>query len=111
MIFDFLGIKINSKAVNGKTIKMNFIFTDTKDKYAVTLENSVLIYSAGKQLKDADVTLTLSKETLNSIVMGTTDFAKAIKDGSVKLSGNAKVLDGFDGYFEKFDPEFNIVTP
>jgi alkyl sulfatase BDS1-like metallo-beta-lactamase superfamily hydrolase len=111
MLFDFLGIKINSKAADGKALDINFIFTDVKEKYAVNFENSVLIYTANKQMKDADVTLTMSKETLNQIVIGSTTFEKTIENGSIKVAGNAKAMDGFDNCFEKFDPEFNIVIP
>ncbi|MDR2902720.1 MAG: MBL fold metallo-hydrolase [Lactobacillales bacterium] len=111
MIFDYLGIKLNAKAVDGKTITLNFNFPDTKEKYVVTLENSVLVYTSNKQLPGADATLSISKEAIDKIVIGTDTFASGIKSGAIKVTGNAKVLDGFDGYFEKFDPVFNIVTP
>jgi alkyl sulfatase BDS1-like metallo-beta-lactamase superfamily hydrolase len=111
MIFDFLGIKLNAKAVDGKVANLNFVFPDLKEKYAVTLENSVLVYTADKQRTDAKTTVTMSRDDMNKIVIGTETFAGLIKSGGIKLSGDTSGLDGFDGYFEKFDPEFNIVTP
>lgn len=112
MIFDYLGIRINAKAVEGKLITMNFAFTDTKEQYLVVLENSVLVYTPKKQVEDADVTVTMTKADMDKIVSNTSTFASLVSEGKVKLSGtNIKAFDGFDGYFEKFDPDFNIIEP
>lgn len=111
MIFDFLGIKLNTNAVEGKVTNLSFIFPDTKEKYAVTLENAVLVYTSGKQINNPDATITMTREDMNKIVNGSATFESLIKSGGIKLSGNTNALDGFDNYFEKFDPEFNIVTP
>ncbi len=112
MIFDYLGIRINAKAVDGKLINMNFVFTDTKEQYAVTLENSVLVYTPNKQQKNADVTVTMPKEAIYKIVSNTETFDSLVKSGQIKLSGNnTKAFDDFDSYFENFVPDFNIIEP
>jgi alkyl sulfatase BDS1-like metallo-beta-lactamase superfamily hydrolase len=51
---------------------INWDFTDTGDKFVLNLENSALTYLSGKLSDKADVTVTLQRATLNSILTGAT---------------------------------------
>jgi alkyl sulfatase BDS1-like metallo-beta-lactamase superfamily hydrolase len=111
MIFDFMGITLNVEKAEGKKILINYVFTDTKQKYAVTVNNSVLIYSENKQHAKPDITLTLPRTTLNEITGKTVTIEEAVKKGNIKVLGNTQTLNELNGLFDKFQMMFPIVTP
>ena len=60
---------------------------------------------------DADATITLSRETLNQIVLKQATLEEAIDSGDVKITGNKAKLDEMLSYLDTFEFWFNIVTP
>ena len=109
--FDFMGIRLNGPKADGKTITLNWNFTDVGEQYAVELENSVLIYTSNKQLASADVTVTLTRTALDAISLQETTFAEAFASGAITIDGNKDKLLELFGLFDTFDQKFNIVTP
>ena len=67
--------------------------------------------AAGMQAKDADATITLSRETLNNIVLRQTTLKDAIAKGDVEIAGNEEKLNEMLSYLDSFKFWFNIVTP
>jgi len=109
--FDFMGIRLNGPKADGKKISLNWNFTDVGEQYAVELENSVLIYTSNKQLASADVTITLTRATLDAISLQKTTFAEEVMSGAIKVDGSkGKLLELFS-LFDTFDQKFSIVTP
>jgi alkyl sulfatase BDS1-like metallo-beta-lactamase superfamily hydrolase len=108
--FDFLGVRLNGPKANGKKATINMDFTDTREKYLITLDNSVLNYSANRQAKDADCTVTLTRASLNDIILGQAKLPQLITVGAVKIGGNAKALQEVLGLLDSFDFWFDIVT-
>jgi alkyl sulfatase BDS1-like metallo-beta-lactamase superfamily hydrolase len=111
LFFDYLGMRLNGPKADGKRIVLNFDFTDTKEKYMVEMIHGVLNHTADFQAKDADATITMSRETLNQIVLQQTTIDKAVADKSVKIDGSEKSLTEMLSYLDKFEFWFNIVTP
>jgi alkyl sulfatase BDS1-like metallo-beta-lactamase superfamily hydrolase len=111
MFFDFLGVRLNGPKAEGVEIGLNFEFTDTGQKYAVTLANSVLIYRADKQLENPDAGLVLKRATLDAIAARESTFEKEIAAGNVKVHGNPLKLVQLFSLLDDFDPAFHIVTP
>jgi len=109
--FDFMGIQLNGPKAESKTITLNWDFTDVDEQYAVELENSVLIYTPNKQLANADVTITLTRATLDAISLQKTTFAEAVMSGTIKIDGSEGKLLELVSLFDTFDQNFNIVTP
>ena len=88
LFFDYLGVRLNGpKAADAKAV-LNFDFGDTGGKYLIELENGVLNHTADRQADDADTTVTLTRDTLNSIILQQTKLADAISAGDVKVSGD-----------------------
>ena len=111
MFFDYLGVRLNGEKAQGKSIVINWRFTDTQQDYALTLSNSALSHAAGTQAPNADATLTLARTTLDDISLQKTSFPKALLSGDIKLSGNPlKVLE-LMGLLEDFTPGFPVVEP
>jgi len=109
--FDFLAIRLNATKSAGKTITINFHFTDTDEKYEVKLANSVLNHSADAQSARADATIHLARKLLNRIILKETTMADALLAGNVKVDGNVAALGQLFGLLDTFDPWFPIVTP
>ena len=111
LFFDYLAMRLNGPKAADKRIALNFTFTDTKEKYFLEMGNGVLNHTADKQQDDADATITLSRETLNGIILGENTLAKAITAGDVKIDGDPRKLEELVGLLDTFEFWFNIVTP
>ena len=111
LFFDYLSIRLNGPKAEGKTIKLNLDLPDTKDKYLLVVQYGVLQYHKGQQAKDADVSLTLSRDTLNDIIGGKLKVEQGISNGKIKLDGDAKKFEDFVALLDKFDPWYQVVMP
>lgn len=112
MIFDYMGIRLNAEKANGKKLTFNFEVQDTKDKYAVELENSVLIYTKDKTYQNPDATITLStKAPFNEVIAGYAKLDEQVKSGQIKISGNQSKVEELMGMMDNFKYMFNIMTP
>ncbi len=69
MVFDYLSVRLNGPQAVGKTMTLNFDFTDTKEKWALTLDNAVL-NCWPKSDERADASYSLDRTTLNAIILG-----------------------------------------
>lgn len=110
MFFDYLAVRLNGPKAGDAKAVLNFDFGDD-GKYVVELENGVLNHTADHQAEGADATITLSRDTLNKIVLGELTLAKAITAGDVKIQGDAAKLELLVNSLDKFEFWFNIVTP
>jgi alkyl sulfatase BDS1-like metallo-beta-lactamase superfamily hydrolase len=111
LFFDFLGMRLNGPKADGKRIVLNFDFTDVKQKYSIEMVNGVLNHTPNRQAAKADATITLSRETLNQIVLQQTTLKAAIGSGDVKIAGSQAKLEEMLSYLDSFEFWFNIVTP
>ncbi|MGC0840294.1 alkyl/aryl-sulfatase [Pantoea agglomerans] len=111
MFFDYLALHINGeKAANAKAV-LNVDFGGDGGKYKLDLENGVLNHTANSEAQNADATLTLSRETLNKVILKEETLKQAQDKGEVKITGNADKVSELLGYMDKFDFWFNMVTP
>lgn len=111
LFFDSMGARFKPKGTEGIVSKINFIFTDTEENYALALENSVLNNVPDYVDPDANLTLTLTRQLFNDVMTKKTNFPKEILTGNVKLSGNPIALYTIFSRLDEPDPWFNIVTP
>ena len=110
MYLDYTAIRIDTDKAAGKTITINLVVTDLKQKYVVLVENSVLDYEPGSS-DDADVTVTLDRASLNKVLGGTSTASDLVKSGDAKIDGDASALTDLAGMLVDFPFWFNIVTP
>jgi alkyl sulfatase BDS1-like metallo-beta-lactamase superfamily hydrolase len=111
LLFDYAAMRLNGPQAEGKSMQLNWNFTDTKQKYVLELENSALSHIADRQSEDADATVNLTREKLNEILLGNTTFEKELDAASISVDGNADALKELLGMLDKFEFWFNIVTP
>lgn len=111
MFFDYLGVRLNGPKAQGVKLGVNFEFTDTQQQYAVTVENSTLIYQSGKKLADADAGVVLKRSTLDAIAARESTFQDEIAGGGITLEGKPLTLLQLFSLLDEFEPTFDIVTP
>jgi alkyl sulfatase BDS1-like metallo-beta-lactamase superfamily hydrolase len=111
LFFDYLAVRLNAPKAADAKAKLNFDFGEAGGKYLVEMENGVLNHTANRQADDADATVTLTRDTLNGIILQETKLADAISSGGVKISGNQAKLEELISYLDNFEFWFNIVTP
>ncbi|MDN3016277.1 alkyl sulfatase dimerization domain-containing protein [Paenibacillus sp. BSR1-1] len=106
-----IAIKLNGPKADGRKITLNVTLSDSDQKYAIYLENSVLIYKVGKVDANPDVNLTLDQLTLYGIGLGLLSPDQAVAAGKLMISGEQTKLDEFLSLLDDFDRCQNIVTP
>ncbi|KZL21436.1 Metallo-beta-lactamase superfamily protein [Pseudovibrio axinellae] len=111
LLFDYAAMRLNHTKAGDKQLKLNWVFRDTDQKYAMELQNSALSHIEGYQLDDADITVTLDRTTLDDIMLATETFDEAIKSGKVTVDGDPSKLTALLAMMDTFDFWFNIVRP
>jgi alkyl sulfatase BDS1-like metallo-beta-lactamase superfamily hydrolase len=112
LLFDYLGVRLNGPKAEGKTITLNWNFTDTKEQYVLALENGALNHTAHKQVKDAEATFTLTRAAFDEFILGGKPELEAMMaSGDLKVEGQKEKLGELLSLMDNFDPWFNIVTP
>ncbi len=112
LFFDYLGVRLNGPKAEGRTITINWNFTDTKEQYVLALENGALNHTANKQADRADATISLTRADFDEVILGGKPALEAkTAAGNIKLKGQKEKLGELLTLMDKFDPWFNIVTP
>ncbi|MFA0442344.1 hypothetical protein BCU70_01385 [Vibrio sp. 10N.286.49.C2] len=113
LVFDYMGVQLDAQRADGKNITINYVFPDSHEKFALELENSVLNTYENWQAKDADVTVTLDRSTLNNVIAGKVQMQDAIKGGDISFKGNDKQFYALMGMLDNLEGSFwfNMVTP
>lgn len=109
--FDYLAVRLNADKAAGKTLTLNWQFTDLKQRYAMTLRNSALTYVSEAQHAQPTATVTLTKATLDQISLKQLTLPQAMQSGAIRIDGNPQAVAGLFGMLDTFDPNFNLVTP
>lgn len=110
MLFDYLSVRILPEKAEGKDFSINITFTDLEEAYTLSMENSVLNYSREIETKP-DVSLILSKKTLDDVQLGRVTLESAVANGDLVIEGDSEVFKEFMGMLDSFKFWFNIVTP
>ena len=113
LLFGYMGVQLDAKKADGKTLTINWIFPDINEKHALFLENSVLNHWPDYTDSKADVTVTVERATLTKVLTRQLSFEDAVKTGQVKFAGNQAKFAEFMSYLVNLNQYFwfNIVTP
>ena len=111
LAFDFLGVRLNAAKAEGKTIVINWTFTDLNETYVMNLENSALTHTPGKLSDNADASVTLTRAALDAITLKQRTFLGSVLTGDVSVSGNPLKLRELFGMLDEFSTGFEIVEP
>jgi alkyl sulfatase BDS1-like metallo-beta-lactamase superfamily hydrolase len=111
LVFDALGTRLNGPKAEGRRILINWVLSDTGQRYITRLENSALTHSSGRQDPTADATVTLDRATWDAITLKQIGMARAVLGGRVKIEGSTGKLQELFGLLDDFTPQFEVVEP
>jgi alkyl sulfatase BDS1-like metallo-beta-lactamase superfamily hydrolase len=109
MWLDFLGISMDPKKADGLRFTINLVTPDNGEKYLVELSNATLTNIEGQQAKNPDLTITVDRADLDSVMMGVSSFDDLIRAGKARFVGDRKALDQLRGLMVAFTPDFEIL--
>ena len=110
-LWDVLGVRLNGPKAEGKHIVLNWTFTDTHERFVLTLENCALTYSEGVQADNADSGFTLARGTLDEVIAKQTSFTDAVAARRIEVIGNVTRLAELMDLMDEFPRMFEIVEP
>ena len=110
MLFDYMGISMNSEKSKGKKLSFNWIDQNGKP-YGFWLEDEVLMYREGKPVEHPDAVITGDKFNFTLIAMQAVPLKEALDKGMIKIEGNTDKFKELIGCMDKFNGNFNIIEP
>jgi alkyl sulfatase BDS1-like metallo-beta-lactamase superfamily hydrolase len=123
LLFDLLAVRLNPEraAVGADAgsgpqdaqLKLNLVFTDRKERFAVTVRNGVLVHEKGVTLEDADATVALARPQFLLAMLAPGSSPQAVQSATAPpaVTGDAAAWETFRTLFDAPDPNFAIVTP
>jgi alkyl sulfatase BDS1-like metallo-beta-lactamase superfamily hydrolase len=106
---DFIGIRLDSKKVEGMKSVINLVTPDNGEKFVVELSNSTLTNIKGQQAKNPDLTITVNRSDLETVMGGKATFDDLVAAGKATLEGDRKPLDQIRSALVQFDPVFEVL--
>lgn len=110
-LFDFIAVRLDMARVDGRSFVINWHFTDSDERLALTLRHSALTHVLGKQAEDADLSVTATRDALVGLIVGGKTVAQALADGDVRADGDAAPLEALFTMLDDFHLMFDILTP
>jgi alkyl sulfatase BDS1-like metallo-beta-lactamase superfamily hydrolase len=111
LIFDFLGVRLNSDLASGKEIKINIAFPDKSEQFLLELKNSHLSNIKGIESQTADVSITMNRSDLNLMLMKVKTLPELMQSGALTFEGDINAFVSVLQMLEEFPFWFNIATP
>ena len=106
---NFLAISMDSKKADGMKFVINLVTPDNGEKFVVEMSNSALTNIKGHQAAKPDLTITLNRADLNSVMGGTSTFDDLLKAGKAKFDGDRKPFDQLRSILTRFTPDFELI--
>ena len=88
---------------------MNLSTPDNGERYVVELNNDALTNIKGFTAADADLSVTLNRPDLETLMMGAATFGDLVNSGKIQLVGNRAVIEQLQAMLVQFSPDFEIM--
>jgi alkyl sulfatase BDS1-like metallo-beta-lactamase superfamily hydrolase len=109
LFLDFLGIRMDADKAEGMKFSINLITPDNGGKHAVEMSNGALTNIEGFMAKNPDLTITIDRTDLETVMMGQARFDDQIKNGKAKLEGNREVYEQLKSTLVDFQLGFEMM--
>ena len=103
--------RLNGDKAVGKSIVLNWRFTDTAQNYVLNLKNSALTHMNDAQAAAADATLMLTRVILDEITLQKRTFPAAVQSAQIMVPGKREKLGELLAMLDAFPPRFPVVEP
>ena len=100
---------MDSRKAEGMEFTINIATPDNGEKFVVELSNATLTNIEGYQAADADLTLTINRSDLETVMMGQKSLEAQIVAGKAKLDGDPSVLAKLASTMVDFELGFEIL--
>ncbi len=118
LLFDYLAVRLDGPRADGRRLVVDWRLEDSGRRYVLTLSNATLTCRPDREAPDADARVTSTRAALDRIVLRETTAADAVRDGLVRVEGDAGrvvelfgLLDDFPLMFAVVEPDAPVVTP
>ena len=108
-ILDLLAVRLNPERLGARHYAFNLVFPERNERFAVTIEDGVLVHERDITLPDAPTITSPRAVFLQAMASGS--MVRAVLSGQVRIAGNRRSLEGLGEVFDTPDPNFAIVTP
>jgi len=106
---NYLGIRLDSTKADGLKFVINLITPDNGEKFVVELSNATLTNIKGQQSTNPNLTITVNRSDLESVMGGTATFDDLIKAGKATFVGDRKPFDQLRGLLVRFTTDFELL--
>ena len=114
-IFDTISVRLNSEAVGGLSLKLNWTFPDmagtADEKWVLALSHRTLYGVQGRHDSEAVASISINRSLLIDILTQQTTFVDQITAGNITLEGDGAALLNIFGNIDTNAPGFAIVEP
>jgi alkyl sulfatase BDS1-like metallo-beta-lactamase superfamily hydrolase len=112
IFFDMMAIRLDPAKAVGRSMVINWHFTDRNERLALTLKNCTLSHRLGEWSDAAAASITTTRGTLDTIVLGKLTAPDAQASGALKIEGDPSQLTALFAMFEQpAGLMFDILTP
>ncbi len=109
LFLDFLGIRMDSRKADGMAFVINIVTPDNGEQFVLEMSNATLTNIKGQQAKQPDLTITIDRADLETVMMGAATFDEQINNSKAKLDGNKKVYDQLKTTLVQFELGFEMM--
>ena len=106
---DFLGIRLDSEKAAGLKLVLNLLTPDNGEEFTVELSNSTLTSIKGFLSKKPDLTITVNRTDLETVMGGAATFDGLIAEGKAKFEGDRSGFDKLRTMLDVFTPDFEMM--
>ncbi len=110
ILFDFAAVHLDGVRAADADLRLDFTFTDRHETWTMWVRNGVLNAHPGAHPR-AQATIAGPKAALVGMLLRPEDADALLQRGMVSLEGDRAALETFTGLLDRFDPDFNVVTP
>jgi len=108
-LLDSLSVRLNGDRCGTREFAFDLTFSDTGERFGVSVENAVLHHRAGKIATGA-APVRLTRATLVQLVLRETTVDAAVEAGAIQAKGVTDFSD-FIALLDQFDFWFEIIAP
>ena len=109
LFLEFLAIRMDSRKAEDMEFTINFATPDNGERFVVEMSNATLTNIEGYHADDADLSITIDRSDLETVMMGAATFDAQIDAGKAKLKGNREVYEQLKSTLVTFELGFEIM--
>lgn len=107
--WDAVATRVNSDLADGSDFIINFLLPDVEESYVIEMSSGTLTNIVGYVSEDADVTVSMNRSDLDTVIMGRATLASQLQAGLGTVEGDASVLLKLAGVLAEFESGFEVM--